>query len=232
MHVIQENGTELCLSPDRALYVKDAGALLVADVHLGKSETFQRAGIPIPTQVNGDTLERLLRLCQQFQPQQIWILGDLFHAREGMGEEVFGVWSRALEAIARPVHLILGNHDRALAPRLTPWGLICEPRPVALGQLLLSHEPVTSAAPGTRLNVCGHIHPCLRLQTPLDSLRLPCFFLDRQAQRLMLPSFGEFTGGYEITPGQHTAAYAIAEQTIIAFEGLPPPKARSPRRFR
>jgi len=210
--------TELLLLPSRAIYVSSLNILLVSDVHLGKSETFQQAGIPIPIQVNQSNLDRLSELCHQFQPQQLWILGDLFHARTGMGDELMQQWQRFSEHLGATVHLILGNHDRPLISLLAPYGLECHTGVIALGNLRLSHEPSPDSS---SLNLCGHIHPCLRLRSRLDDLRLPCFFHDRAQNLLVLPSFGEFTGGYEMTPTKDTVMYAIADQSIVPFEGMP-----------
>jgi DNA ligase-associated metallophosphoesterase len=239
MKHIQVLDLELCLSPERAVYIQDLGLLLVADVHLGKSETFQQAGIPIASQVNEQTLARLTQLCHQLNPQEIWILGDLFHARKGISEGLLQVWMQFLEGISASVHLILGNHDRALVPLLAPFQLTCYVQPVEFKHLLLSHEPIerspiplSSEQTPPKLNICGHVHPCLRLQSRLDSLRLPCFHLDRQQHRLVLPSFGEFTGGYEVTPTDDTVLYAIAEQSIIPFEGCPQPLSKHSSRRR
>ncbi|MBE9099244.1 ligase-associated DNA damage response endonuclease PdeM [Vacuolonema iberomarrocanum] len=218
MHRLTVFDTELLLLPSHAIYVSSLDILLVSDIHLGKSETFQRAGIPIPSQVNQSNLDRLTSLCHQFQPKQLWVLGDLFHARTGMGDELVQVWQPFVENLGATVHLVLGNHDRPLIPHLAPFGLECHTGAIALGNLILSHEP--SPTP-SRLNLCGHIHPCLRLRSRLDDLRLPCFFFDRAQNLLVLPSFGEFTGGYEMTPTQDTVIYAIADESIVPFAGIP-----------
>ncbi|HEY9881138.1 MAG TPA: hypothetical protein V6D29_21945, partial [Leptolyngbyaceae cyanobacterium] len=54
--------TRLLLLPEKAVYIEAMRSLLVSDVHLGKSETFQRYGVPVSSQVNQVTLERLQRL--------------------------------------------------------------------------------------------------------------------------------------------------------------------------
>jgi len=214
--------TELQLLPERAIYIQSLDLLLVSDVHLGKSETFQQAGIPISSQVNQRNLERLQKLWQQFQPKQIWILGDLFHARQGISDELLHTWQTFTDDMSTTLHLILGNHDRPIIPLLEPFNITCYTQAVELNSLILSHEPVPDREDSwERLNLCGHIHPCLKLQSRLDSLRLPCFFLDRAQSLMVLPSFGEFTGGYEVTPTEDTVAYAIADNAIIPFEGIP-----------
>lgn len=209
-------GEELILL-DRAAYVPEYGALLLSDVHLGKAETFQMAGIPVAQQVNGETLERLRSHCQQTSPQQIFILGDLFHSRQGRVTEVNAAWSKFLDDTTAQVTLILGNHDRA-APGQR-FNMDYSNRPIALGKLLLSHEPASlDHLTKDHLNICGHVHPVIRLQSALDSLRLPCFYHEHQCQRLTLPSFGSFTGGYEVSIGKGQTAYLTLEEDLMVLD--------------
>ncbi|MBW4654110.1 MAG: ligase-associated DNA damage response endonuclease PdeM [Kaiparowitsia implicata GSE-PSE-MK54-09C] len=210
--------TTLQLLPERALYLPQTQTLLLSDVHLGKAETFQRAGIPIPHQVNQETLHRLTQLCAMHPVQQMVILGDLFHHSWGMVDAVVQAWHQFLQTTQVSVQLIVGNHDRPLIPALQQFTMHCTTAPVQMQDLVLSHEPV-AAAP--RLNICGHVHPCFRYKSKLDDIRLPCFFYDRAQPQLILPSFGEFTGGYDVPLTAQSSAYAIAHHTIIAFDGTP-----------
>jgi metallophosphoesterase superfamily enzyme len=68
MEELTVNHMRLQLLPQKAIYVEALEALLVSDVHLGKSETFQQFGVPIPSQVNRATLQRLQALCDQYHP--------------------------------------------------------------------------------------------------------------------------------------------------------------------
>jgi len=208
--------TTLTLLPEKAIYLPDWQTLLVADLHLGKSETFQHYGIPIANRVNQETLDRLAQLCQRFQPQCLVILGDLFHSRLALVDEVLDPWAAFLHGLTAEVVLLIGNHDRPFVQHLPQILNQHITETLALGSLLLSHNPQSQP---DRLNLCGHVHPCLKLTTRLDSLRLPCFYVDRPQSLILLPSFGSFTGGYEmaLTPG--TVAYAIAENTLIPFAG-------------
>jgi DNA ligase-associated metallophosphoesterase len=209
-------GINLRLLPEKAIYIKNLETLLVADVHLGKSETFQAKGIPISNRVNQQTLDRLQTLCAQFELKRLIILGDLFHSKFALVDEVLDGWQQFLTAIRAHVQLIVGNHDRALTPTLKMLSIDCVVDAIQLEYLLLSHEPTSRQ---NCFNICGHVHPCIRLKTRLDSLRLPCFYLDQAQNLLMLPSFGEFTGGYEVQLKANTTAYAVADNSIISFTG-------------
>ncbi len=206
----------LRLLDDKALYLPDEKALLVSDVHLGKAETFQSLGIPISSQMNEENLDRLRSLYQQTKPQKLFILGDLFHSRKSLVPEVLIAWDTFLKEISAETTLIVGNHDRRLMSELPPFSMNCSADAVKLGPFLLSHEP--ERVQESRLNICGHIHPVVKLRSRTDSLRLPCFFVEYDQRRLTLPSFGEFTGGYEVTLTENTCAYVACEGEAIAFD--------------
>ncbi|WP_035993466.1 ligase-associated DNA damage response endonuclease PdeM [Leptolyngbya sp. KIOST-1] len=212
--VLSVGSTQLHLLGDRALFLPAQRALLVSDVHLGKAETFQHHGLPVSSQVNHGTLARLAALCVQHQPDHLWILGDLFHGQDGMVDEVIDAWLKFLHRTQVSAHLILGNHDRRLHATLTQLSVQCWVEAVEVDGVLLSHEPDPNP---DRLNICGHIHPCFRLKLGCDRLRLPCFHWQPRQNRLTLPSFGEFTGGYDIVLAAGETAYVVAEGAVVGF---------------
>ncbi|MEL6385474.1 MAG: ligase-associated DNA damage response endonuclease PdeM [Cyanobacteria bacterium J06626_18] len=214
METLSVQNTQLDLLPEKAAYIPEAKALLVSDVHLGKSETFQHFGIPVPNQVNEATLNRLKQACDRTQAQRLFILGDLFHAKAGMVDTVIDSWLQFLNDTQLDAHLILGNHDRDLVDWLSQLSLTCYTQPIQLNTWVLSHEPLPIVK---GINICGHIHPCVRLGGGGDRLRLPCFYWEANSQRLTLPSFGDFTGGYDVAIGRHATAYVVAEDKVIPF---------------
>jgi uncharacterized protein len=207
-------GIQLQLLPEKAIFVDEFGILLVSDVHLGKSETFQAAGVPIASLINQETIDRLLTLCQTVKPKHLIILGDLFHSRLALVDEVLDAWSLFLKTVKIPVSLLVGNHDRRLVDALHHLDMECCTTAIQINSLILSHEPNPQPH---HLNICGHIHPCFRIKTRLDQIRLPCFYYQKSRHTLILPSFGSFTGGYEMKPELGAIAYVIAEGTVIPF---------------
>ncbi|GAB4472690.1 MAG: ligase-associated DNA damage response endonuclease PdeM [Elainellaceae cyanobacterium] len=214
MHEIFVLKQRLQLLPEKAVYVPDYDLLLVADVHLGKSEAFQSLGVPIPNHVNQDTLDRLRNLCDRLSPKTLIVLGDLFHSPRGLDDAILQSWVHFTETCGTTVQVILGNHDRAIATILSAYAIPFHTHPVEYPGLVLSHEPADVL---DCVNLCGHIHPCLLLKTRLDTLRLPCFFLERH--RLILPSFGSFTGGYEMRLKRGAIAYVVVEGAVVPFSG-------------
>ncbi|NET35184.1 MAG: ligase-associated DNA damage response endonuclease PdeM [Cyanothece sp. SIO1E1] len=207
-------GIKLELLPEKGIYIDSLRTLLVSDVHLGKSETFQSLGIPIPNTINQTTLNRLQTLCADLQPETLFILGDLFHSKFALVDEVLNSWFKFLNTAKTDVSLIVGNHDRSLTTTLEKLSIHCFTDAIQIGNLVLSHEPCPNRQ---YFNICGHIHPCIRIRDNLDNLRLPCFYLENADNLLILPSFGEFTGGYEMPLTPNSTAYVIAEDTVIPF---------------
>ena len=187
-------GHRLQLLAQRAAWDPEQRTLLVADLHLGKAETFQAHGIALPSDGDLETLNALLELAAQWPCQQVIVLGDLVHSRLGLTPQLRQKLEVLPELLGCPLRLIGGNHDRG------SWiaGLQQEP-PQMLGPWWLSHEPDPRAG---LLNLCGHLHPVALVGRGNDRLRLPCFSLDGQQQRLALPAFGRLTGGHPAAQGE------------------------------
>ena len=62
-----------------------------------------------------------------------------------------------------------------------------------------------------------------------DRLRLPCFAFDAKEERLLIPVFGELTGGHEC--GQVYRKWLVAEGTIVPWQN-PESRARKKRLVR
>jgi len=76
----------------------------------------------------------------------------------------------------------------------------------------LEDEDALSEGPTT---LAGHLHPMTRLRGPgRDSLRLPCFVVC--GRQVVLPAFGEFTGGAFVS--RRPQARLMAATEIGVFE--------------
>jgi len=205
---LQWQASQLELLPQRALWHRASGCLLVADLHLGKAESFQASGIPLPSDGDLSTLNQLLDLAAQLQPQRVVVLGDLIHSRLGLTAELRAKIGALPELLGCPLELIGGNHDQG------SWleGLSAG-APRRCGDLWLSHEPCTPME-ADLLNVAGHVHPVAVLGKGADRLRLPCFALRRPARQLLLPAFGHLTGGYAVSADYER--WVIAEAQVLA----------------
>lgn len=190
MNTIQLAGHSLQLLPERAAFWPDQRALLLADVHLGKDQVFRRSGMAVPSGVVEADLARIDALIERTGAQRLIVLGDWVHAPPVPGDEWTDEITRWRQAHGNlPIDLILGNHDRALAPWLVAWQISGHEPWLELDGLRLVHDwKDANGKPG----VSGHLHPGAIIQNRRQRLRLPAFLLGEE--HLVLPAFGRFTG--------------------------------------
>lgn len=204
-------GEEIHLLPTPAVWYSKASTLLIADLHLGKAANFRRLGLPVPQGTTTDNLERLDRVLTATQAKSLVVLGDFFHSLQGLSDELLArlkAWRRSHTGVM--IEVVPGNHDRPREGRSVQQVLqLCEidclSDAARLGPFELWHEhrgfePTSADAGATVLS--GHLHPVVWLKGQArERLRLPCFWLklsNDQNACLVLPSFGEFTGGHAI----------------------------------
>jgi len=208
----------LWLLPQRAAYAVDAGALLVADAHLGKAQAFRRLGVPVPEATTGDTLARLDALLQATGARGIVFLGDLLHARaaqDGAAARAVRAWRDRHPHLA--LTLVRGNHDRHAGDPPAAWGVEVFDEPWRLDGLALGHHP--RPVPGAYA-IAGHLHPGVVLGSGADRLRLPCFHLGPAVG--VLPAFGAFTGLQNVHPAPGDRVFAVAGDLVRPVLTLSP----------
>lgn len=226
------HGFDLQLLPERGVYWPDQRMLLVADTHFGKEATFRHHGIAVPSGSTDGTLATIGRMLDRTAAIRLVILGDMFHARSSLSQEVCEsidrFWDRhdTVEFV-----LIRGNHDAHVGSLPNHWPIEVVDPGTPLGglestgcasqRLGLAHHP-GEVSEGYDLVLCGHIHPAIRMSDRRDQLgKVACFWLtDRQ---LVLPAIGQFTGTHTVTPGPTDRAWLVAEDQVIAYR-LPSPR--------
>lgn len=206
------NGARLTLLAQRAVLMPDAGALLVADLHLGKSAAFRALGAPLPEGDAAHDLDRLSALIDRHAPASLYILGDMLHAREGRSPEVHLAMARfRARHTDLAITLVRGNHDERAGDPPAELSIRCVDAPFPLHDIQLVHDP---HAHDESPRIGGHIHPAARLSSRLGaSLRAPCFWLTPEA--LTLPAFGLYTGGRTIRPARADRVFVVNEDSIL-----------------
>src|SRR5882762_3732766 len=91
---------QLWLSPDRCIFWEEEKALILSDLHFGKTGHFRKSGIAVPQSLYHEDLQRLLTLIQYFQPRQLLVVGDLFHSRENKELALFRRWRNDFPELA------------------------------------------------------------------------------------------------------------------------------------
>lgn len=199
------------LYPQKAIFWKSQGALLISDLHLGKINHFRKAGIPVPAKANDHNLEILMELIDACRPKRVVCLGDLFHSYYNTEWEVFG----ELVNHYRPIQfeLVQGNHDVMGSYQYSRKGIKVHDS-LRIGSFLLTHHPLETIPTGL-YNIAGHIHPGVSLRgRGKQAITLPCFYFgDRQA---LLPAFGKFTGLARIAPKKSDRVFIVAEDKVLA----------------
>lgn len=180
------HGAELFACPSGALWWPDQQLLCVSDLHFGKADRFARKsrGLLPPYEVR-ETLSRLEDDITTLRARKVICLGDSWddlEAAERLPEDE-KLWLMRLMA-GRQWIWIEGNHDPG--PIELAGTHLAE---LTLGPLTFRHIAEAGAAG----EVSGHYHPKARLANRSQ----PVFLLD--ANRLILPAFGTYTGGIRST---------------------------------
>lgn len=183
-------GAEFVPDTSGAVFLPEHRALIVADLHFEKGSAFAARGVHLPPYDTRSTLFQLRRLVERFRPDTVVALGDSFHDG-GAGARIAPDDARdisELTGLARWIW-ITGNHDPEPPDNL--GGEIADS--FELGPLVLRHIPAPAPSVG---EVAGHLHPVAAVVTRGRRLRRRCFATD--GVRLVMPSFGAFTGGLNV----------------------------------
>ena len=209
-------GEKLFLHPDRAIFHERTSTLIVSDLHLGKAVHFRKNGIAVPPSVLQGNLSKLDELINTYQPDELLMLGDIFHSTYNRS------WEEFIKFISRHptvrFTLVEGNHDildeaEYVRARIESRGLVYENAP-----FLYIHDTLDEVPEG-RCVVSGHIHPGIRLTGKgMQSVTLPCFVVSED--RIVLPAFGAFTGLARITPTKQDRIFAIGDHKVIEVGGV------------
>ncbi|MBB1491541.1 ligase-associated DNA damage response endonuclease PdeM [Paracoccus sp. MC1854] len=171
------HGLQLEARCSGALWWPEERWLVVADLHLGKSERMaRRGGALLPPYEGIETLRRLEAEAEALDPAVIVSLGDGFDddaAAEGLNPAV----EKAVAALGQGRRLlwIAGNHD----PKTGGEAL-------KMGRATLRHEPQ-----GDGPDISGHFHPVVRLAGARRRALLV------GPSHMILPAFGAYTGGLD-----------------------------------
>jgi DNA ligase-associated metallophosphoesterase len=199
---IHRAGERFMLDPAGVVVWPARRTLIVADLHLEKASSHAGRGALVPPYDTRTTLDRLALLLRLYAPETVIALGDSFHDGQGRARLSPDDAARLarLEAAHRFVW-IAGNHDVAL-------GGMGELRQ---GDCIFRHqaEPIEAGV----VEFSGHFHPKARIATRAAAIARPCFVTDQH--RVLLPSFGAYTGGLEVTAAPIRALFPRGGQVFM-----------------
>lgn len=204
-------GETLYLLPERAIFWPREKALLLADPHLGKAAHFRRHGVPVSGEVMQRDLAILSRLVDQWQPEELIFLGDLFHSGYNQEWERFCQWMADFPGQGI---LVRGNHDILRLSHYEAARLTLVEGWLDRGPFRLIHALPEPCGPEDPYCLAGHVHPGVALNgAGRQRLKLPCFhFGDKGA---LLPAFGQFTGLYLIRPQETDQVFVVVEDQVL-----------------
>jgi uncharacterized protein len=210
MKIKIQNNT-LQLLPQKAAYWLEEEILLISDLHIGKISHFRKSGIPVPAQALNKNFDQLDHLMKHIKPRKLLFIGDLFHSEINKEWDQFCEWRS--DHASTPMEIVLGNHDRLAMECYDNAFLSIHKEETNLFPFTFSHHPKKKFK-RNEFVVCGHVHPVISIQgRGKESLRLPCFYFTEH--QCILPSFGYFTGGYEIEPYEGDKVFAVASGKVI-----------------
>ena len=203
-------GENLLLLPEKAVYWPAEKMLIIADIHFGKAAAFRALGVPVPRGTTSENLAGLDALVARHDAERVVFLGDFLHARAAHASSTqlaMLAWRQRHPQLA--LMLVRGNHDLHAGDPAAALGIELVDEPHQVGPFAFCHHPDLDS-PGYAL--AGHVHPVYVLATRFDALRLPCFVVGQE--RMILPSFGSFTGGHAVKPEPGDNIYVTSGDAV------------------
>jgi len=210
---IDWNGFDLELLQGRAIHWARQDTLFVADPHFGKAATFRSLGIPVPETASRATCDRLSVLLNQTKARRLVFLGDFLHAREGRTDRVredLCAWREGHDGVT--MDLVLGNHDLAAGYPWKELRINVHPDPWDLAGLACRHKPQEEPV---FPSLSGHLHPvaCPFGRRNSSGLSRPCFWI--RPMEIVLPAFGEFTGGHQVRGEAVDRLVLLGDESLV-----------------
>lgn len=209
---IEIQGEQVGLLPGKALLWPAQHTLILADMHWGKAMHFRKHGIAIPASAQHADEIRLAEMVRQYGVERLIVAGDMFHSVSNRQIDDFMHWRNAHAQL--DICLVAGNHDVLAAGQYMNYRVRLQPDMLDLGPFIITHD---ATAETDKFQVHGHIHPCFTATGKgRAGVRVPCFCMDNN--RLVLPSFGSFTGGHKISADDFRHIYLVAADEVIQWQ--------------
>jgi DNA ligase-associated metallophosphoesterase len=213
-YTINEN--DFVLSPERVMFWEKEKALIIADLHIGKTGHFRKSGIAVPQDVYKEDLQRLFTQILFFKADRLIIAGDLSHSRTNKEMELFSKWRTDLKYLQ--VDLVNGNHD-ILEESWYKEMKIKRSDSLVVDSFSFYHDPTDAEKNLSEktYSFCGHLHPGVSLRgRGRQSLQFPCFYFGHGVG--ILPAFSRFTGFVSINAREGENIFAVVEKSIVQVQ--------------
>ena len=209
---IEIRDNHFLLLSQKAILWQETQTLLIGDLHLGKITHFRKEGIAIPNLAAENNFERLNQVVKDTGATRIIFLGDLFHNRYNAEWETFREW-RA-EHFYIEMIIVIGNHDILPVSMFLEADLQVHIEDFEEDHFIFTHHPKVEPDP-SKFVFAGHVHPVFTTYGKgRQSVRLPCFVVDKN--QAILPSFGVFTGGFQMELVDDRKIYITTETKVFS----------------
>ncbi|WP_452221988.1 ligase-associated DNA damage response endonuclease PdeM [Lacinutrix salivirga] len=204
------NSETFTLTNQRVLFWDAKKALILSDLHIGKSAHFRKHGIPISSQVLDDDLERLQLLINHFNAETLIIVGDLFHAEYNTELETFKNWLKKFPNLK--LQLIIGNHDKLNRDVYEAFNIKIYKPSLTIETINFVHNKLENSE--ENFTISGHTHPGVYINGKgKQRIKLPCFQVTEF--QLVLPAFSLFTGLNTRSCPDNCTQYAFTDSGIF-----------------
>ena len=201
-------GNTFSLSNDRCIFWEEEKMLLLSDLHFGKTGHVRKEGIAVPQAIYKEDLQRLVTQIQFFKPQQVVVIGDMFHSHANKELDLFKKWRNDFKSL--PIQLIRGNHDVLKKDWYNDATISVVENSLQIGSFSFVHDitEVQNEAAVAPYFFSGHIHPGISIRgAGRQFIKLPCFYFS--SRFAVLPAFSRFTGSHPIKPKRGESVFAI-----------------------
>lgn len=210
-HITIKN-EELVLTNQRAMYWQREDALILSDIHIGKTAHFRKHGIPMPDDVLQKDLKRLKDLIHHFGAKTLLIVGDLFHAERNSDIATFKDWLAQFPDLK--LILIKGNHDRQ-SRRLIEDLNIEALKQLDIEPFVFLHDPLENNQ--SQFTISGHTHPGVLIKGKgKQKIKLPCYQITEN--QIILPAFSLFTGLNTRDIPEGAVQFAFTDSSIFKIQ--------------
>lgn len=212
LHILQ--GQHLWLTHQKFIFWEEHQAIILSDLHIGKTTHFRKHGIALSPNIFKEDLQTLFHGITHFKAKQVIAVGDLFHSYNNNEHSIFLRWLQ--DAPLQQFHLIKGNHDVLGNSWYTQNGIELHTKEFTLNNFSFIHnaEDITEKEPTSNYFFTGHLHPGITIKTgSKQSMRLPCYWFRKNY--MVLPAFGNFTGLANIKPTKADKVFAITPTSVI-----------------
>ena len=214
MKSINFNNHKFQISKEGILFWFDKKIAIIADLHLEKGSSFGPSGQFLPPYDSEETLKKILNTIKDHNIKKIILLGDTFHDKNA-----FNRMSKKVNILFRAlikkyeVIFILGNHESNFE-----IGQINFLNEYVIDDIHFIHEALQTSV----FQISGHFHPVATVKSNIKKITAKCLL--HTNNHIILPSFGQYTGGLNITNpvlkpfvNNESKIYMLTKKSIYKF---------------